>query len=74
MKKLKLNLEQLAVSSFAIETDDGRGGTIHGFWISEECATDGLTCNGPVGGSCAGADKPSCRQTRCVADGCDPYA
>lgn len=72
MKKLKLNLEQLTVSSFSTDAGDGHGGTIQGYWISENCATDGLTCNGPVGGSCGGSPKPSCVQTWCIADGCDP--
>lgn len=69
MRKLKLQLEQLAVESFSIQSYDGRG-TIEGFWISQDCATDGLTCNGPVGGSCGGGQKSTCAYTYCIADTC----
>ncbi|MFL5381848.1 MAG: hypothetical protein ACJ8GN_04975 [Longimicrobiaceae bacterium] len=70
MKKLKLNLDQLTVDTFAIAADDGRGGTVEGFYLSANCATDGLTCNGPVGGSCGGGEGQSCAPTLCKIDGC----
>jgi hypothetical protein len=70
MKKLRLNLEDLRVDSFTTADGDEKRGTVDGYYLSERCATDALTCNGPVGGSCGGGEGASCAPTTCVVDSC----
>jgi hypothetical protein len=86
MKKLKLDLEDLSVESFATTPESrGEGGTVFGQQCTcytqctcPGCPTCDASCNGTCGGTCGGTCEASCNGTcdftcdySCGA-GCDP--
>jgi hypothetical protein len=88
MKKLKLDLEDLAVESFATTPEPrAEGGTVFGQQCTcytqctcPGCPTCDASCNGTCGGTCGGTCDASCNGTcggscdySCAGD-CDPYS
>ena len=85
MKKLALNLDQLAVESFATDAAERPAGTVRGNGISEEhticitncgtcticpgCYSDGGTCD--LGGSCANTCQESCNCPTFAGETCE---
>ena len=72
MKKLKLDLDELSVESFATTPERGReGGTVFGQnhctcytqCTCPGCPTCDASCNGTCGGTCAGTCDASCNGT-----------
>jgi hypothetical protein len=60
MKKLRLNLDALAVETFQTDNADGPTGTVEGY-VSTQCTGGVLTCNGgntcvAGGATCGGAE------------------
>lgn len=88
MRKLKLDLETLAVESFHTGSERNRAGTVHGYvtLAAQGCNTD-MSCQGTCGGNtcwdtcggcpsyyCVDTDYGSCGVDTCAASCgvCDP--
>ena len=66
MKKLRLDLEDLAVDSFRMDGGDEQGGTVHGqavwTWWWSACNTCDNTCDAAVA-TCGASCGVACRWT-----------
>ncbi|HET7230512.1 MAG TPA: pinensin family lanthipeptide [Longimicrobium sp.] len=77
MKKLALNIEELAVESFETSRDMERRGTVRGasesteFQIICTCDSDNGTCDASCQGGCGTGYTCSCNGT-CGGDTCGP--
>lgn len=63
MKKIKLDLDRLHVTSFTTDGTDGRSGTVRGHWISDEftcgsCGGGGSRLDDSCGATCGGVCGP----------------
>lgn len=71
MKKLKLDVESLAVDSFPVDDGGARGGTVHGqavwTWWWSACDTCDKTCD-PAVATCGATCGPACQWTKNTPD------
>lgn len=65
-KKLRLELENLRVESFATAAARGERGTVEGQAATRRCQTDACTDATCGGAGCLGTFDPTCQESLCV--------